>query len=80
MEQEPESSPEDDSEEEAGERETVFRRRIIVDLTQGDDPVITEINEAVTPLIAPEEPVFVPYTLDSPEMFEDFTVIRNSCA
>ncbi len=69
-----------DSKEEAGERETVFRRRILIDLTLGEEAVVTVIDEPVTPLIPPEEPVFVPYTLDSPEMLEDYTVIRNSCA
>ena len=58
----------------------VFRRRILIDLTLGEEAVVTVIDEPVTPLIPPEEQVFVPYTLDSPEMLEDYTVIRNSCA
>jgi hypothetical protein len=80
-EQEPDDISEDDSEEEeAGERKTVFRRRILIDLTLGEEAVVTVIDEPVTPLIPSEELVFVPYTLDSPEMLEDYTVIRNSCA
>jgi hypothetical protein len=51
--------------------------REIIDLTQGDEPVI--INEVIE--VAPEvEQVFIPYTLDSPELYEDYSIIRNSCA
>ena len=51
--------------------------REIVDLTQGDEPVIIREPVPVAPAI---EPVFVPYTLDSPELYEDYVVVRNSCA
>ena len=77
-EQNPEETSDDGSVwEEVGGTEVVMRRRIFIDLTQGDEPVITEVSEPVTP---PATPVFVPYTLDSPEMLEDYTVVRNSCA
>ncbi len=46
----------------------MFCQRIIIDLIQGDDPVVRLINEPVTKLAVPEEPVFFPYTLDSPEL------------
>ena len=73
------------TEAQSGERETVFRRRVLIDLTQGDDPVITEIMEPVTPLVPAEEPpADIPYTLESPEYLqyiqEHHVVIRNSCA
>ena len=62
------------------EREVVFpvyAIREIIDLTQGDEPVIIREPVAVAPV---EEPVFVPYTLDSPEVYENYVVVRNSCA
>ena len=54
-------------------------QRIVIDLTQGEDAVVTIVD---VPFIAdePVEPVFIPYTLQSPEVYEDYTVIRNSCA
>jgi len=61
----------------------VFRgehvQRIVIDLTQGEDAVVTVVD---VPFLAdePEEPVFIPYTLESLEVYEDYTVIRNSCA
>ena len=51
----------------------MFRSRIVIDLTQGEEPV--EIHEEIA-----GEPVFIPYTLDSPEIYEDYIIIRNSCA
>jgi hypothetical protein len=60
----------DDWEDEEG---AVFRSRIVIDLTQGEEPV--EIQEEIA-----GEPVFIPYTLDSPEIYEDYIIIRNSCA
>ncbi len=51
--------------------------REIIDLTQGDEPVI--IREPVA-VVQEEEPVFIPYTLDSPELYEDYLIVRNSCA
>jgi hypothetical protein len=81
-EQDPEETSEDGSVwEEEGGREVVMRQRIIIDLTLGDEPVVTVVQELATPLVPPEEPpAFVPYTLESPEMSEDYVVIRNSCA
>ena len=46
-------------------RRYVFRQRIVIDLTLGDEPV--EIIERVE-VIAPEEPEVILYTLDSPEL------------
>ena len=55
--------------------------REIVDLTQGDEPVI--IREPVA-VLQEEEEVDIPYTMESPEYLEhlrnDTLVIRNSCA
>jgi len=75
-----EESVSDDQSEWEDEREAVFPEytiREIVDLTQGDEPVIIREPVPVAPAI---EPVFVPYTLDSPELYEDYVVVRNSCA
>jgi hypothetical protein len=59
------------------EREVMFRERIVIDLTGGDEPIevieIIEVSE-------PEEPEVILYTLDSPELYEDYSIIRNSCA
>jgi hypothetical protein len=55
----------------------VYQIREIIDLTQGDEPVVIREPVAVLP---EAEPVFVPYTLDSPELYEDYVVVRNSCA
>ena len=83
--EESESEDEDSDEDEQSiweedwpeERETMFRQRIVIDLTVGDEPV--EIIEMVE-IIAPAEPEVIPYTLDSPELYEDYSIIRNSCA
>ena len=64
----------DDWEDEEG---AVFRNRIVIDLTQGDEPV--EVIEMVE-VTVPAEPEVIPYTLDSPELYEDYIIIRNSCA
>jgi hypothetical protein len=81
MEEDLEESSDDGSVwEEVGGREVVMRRRIIIDLTQGDDPVVTEISEPITPPATPVVPVEAPYTLESPELYEGYVVIRNSCA
>jgi len=82
LEEDPEETSEDGSVwEEEGGREVVMRQRIIIDLTLGDEPVVTVVQEPATQLVPPEEPpAFVPYTLESPEMSEDYVVIRNSCA
>jgi hypothetical protein len=73
-------SDEDDQSVWEDEREVVFpvhTVREIIDLTQGDEPVI--IREPVA-VVQEEEPVFIPYTLDSPELYEDYLIVRNSCA
>ena len=84
MEQQPDEHPlEDIPEEEERESEVVFRTRIIIDLTQGDEAVVTEVNEPVAPLVPPDvppEPTAILLTYDSPEVWEDYTIIRNSCA
>jgi hypothetical protein len=81
-ESEPES--EEDQSEWEDEREVVFpvyTIREIIDLTQGDEPVIIREPVAVAQV---EEPTFIPFTFDSPEYLEhlqnDTLVIRNSCA
>ncbi len=48
----------DDWEDEEG---AVFRSRIVIDLTQGEE--LVETHEEIA-----EEPAFIPYTLDSPEI------------
>ena len=63
----------DDWEDEEG---AVFRERIVIDLT-GEEPVESVERVAV---VQEEGPVFIPYTLDSPELYEDYIIIRNSCA
>jgi hypothetical protein len=59
----------------------VYTVREIIDLTQGDEPVI--IREPVA-VVQEEEPVFVTLTLESPEYSEylqnEHIIIRNSCA
>ena len=54
-------------------------QRIVIDLTQGEEAVVTLVNVQII-AEEPVEPVFIPYTLQSPEVYEDYTVIRNSCA
>lgn len=60
------------------EAEVVFRERIIIDLTQGDEPIVTIVNVAILPEAQPA------LTLESPEYLEylenDYVVVRNSCA
>ena len=77
-------SDEDDQSEWEDEREVVFPghiQREVIDLTQGDEPVVIMVNMAVTP---PAEPEFIPLTLESPEFIEyvagEHVIIRNSCA
>ena len=84
---EEEESDDDDSEDDddnqsvwEGENGVVFpvyTIREIIDLTQGEEPVVVRVPVVVLP---EAEPVFVPYTLESPELYEDYVVIRNSCA
>jgi hypothetical protein len=89
MEENPEENSDSDSEEEeVGEREVVFRgeqvQRILMDFTQGDEPVISIINVAVAPDVAPDVPAFIPLTVNSPEYLEylrnEHVIIKKSCA
>ena len=88
MEEDPEETSDTDSVEGDGEDEVMFRgepvQRILMDLTQGDEPVISIIHVAVTPDAVPEVPAFVPLTVNSPEYLEylqnEHIIIRNSCA
>ncbi len=59
--------------------QVLFRRRILIDLTLGEEAVVTVIDEHVTPLIPPEEPVFVLYTLDSPEILGLYYYSQQLC-
>ncbi len=56
---------------EEGERGVVFREhthRIVIDMTQGEEPVVITVNVgAGTTPVTPEEPVYIPYTIESPE-------------
>jgi hypothetical protein len=76
------SEPDSDDDQSVWEDETevvfpVYAIREIIDLTQGEEPVVVRVPVVVLP---EAEPVFVPYTLESPELYEDYVVIRNSCA
>ena len=78
----------DEVNEDGGEMGVVFRgepvQRILIDFTQGDEPIVSVIQVAVTPEVAPEVPAFIPYTHQSPEYLqylqEEHVVVRNSCA
>ncbi len=60
--------------EDGGEMGIVFRsppvQRILIDFTQGDEPVVSVIEVAVTSEVTPEVPTFVPYTHRSPEYLQ----------
>ena len=68
--------------------EGVFRgkpvQRILMDFTQGDEPVISVIQVAVTPERELQPPAIIPYTQESSEdsqyVQEDSLVVHSRCA
>jgi hypothetical protein len=71
----------DEVNEDGGETRVVFRsetvQRILMDFTQGEEPVITVIQVAVTPDVEPEPPAVVPYIQESSEAD---MVVHSTCA